>query len=415
MADPIEPDQNATSAGVTSIPEMIGKGAPSGVCDLDAAAVVPMSRIPMAVGGTGGLTSTPTQIVAHSMTGTAGGLAGVYPSVWEQASDPNYYTGSFGVRRDSSYTGYTADYYLHTTALSQTQWAEVEVSPESACGYDDMHGVVLRAGNETGPSTRNGLLVVVANDYGSNGFVSIARFTSRVSNITWLREVRMSAPIAPGDVIRALVDGDTITVSVNGAEVVAYSGAQVSAQTGSRVGVYAGNGGRIKNFKAGTVSTPMRVNQPLCVHLASTYSNPANTDLIAGGNWSQVTGPSGVYLPGGTSGLGGNTAYARCVIPATAWYRVELTVQSTATTGTAGIKIMKRTGTAAPVVTTHSIASALGNAGGEGTPLYACSQPEIFAAGDVIYWATWASVATTFQPQAFGQIKSKFTLTRVAS
>ena len=71
MADPIEPDQNATSAGVTSIPEMIGKGAPSGVCDLDAAAVVPMSRIPMAVGGTGGLTSTPTQIVAHSMTGTA--------------------------------------------------------------------------------------------------------------------------------------------------------------------------------------------------------------------------------------------------------------------------------------------------------------------------------------------------------
>ncbi|MFT4087403.1 MAG: hypothetical protein QM658_09660 [Gordonia sp. (in: high G+C Gram-positive bacteria)] len=409
-----EPVQDAAPVGLSSIADLIGKGAPGGVCELDDSAAVPLARLPMSVGGGAGLTYSAVQTITHSMMGDDV-LHLAFPGIWERASGTStgdvYFTNADGVRRFVGLKDYTADYYLHTTSVGATQWASVEVTSASQSTANAMHGVILRAGNDTTSGNRNGILIVFWNaSNGADGRASIGSFTSR-TNVTWLRTVP-AAVVGSGDVLRAQVLDSTVSVTRNGTPIVSYAGPEVASASGGRVGIYVGNDGRIKNFKAGTITAPMALQDPLVVKLSTQYTNPANTDLFAGGNWAQALGVGGVFATGGSSAVAGYTSYARCAIPATGWYRSEFSCQSTATSGTAAIKILARTDSTAPSVTTDSIASDLKTAGGEGAPLYATAL-RYFTAGTIIYWSTWASASSVIKPAHFGGLEAVFTLTRI--
>lgn len=404
-----EPTQDAAPAGISSVIELIGKGAPGGVCDLDSAGVVPISRIPLTLGGTGGLVASTTQTISHSLAGgSGGGLESTYP-VWVKASDFNYYVDSTHAYRTTSASTIVANYYRHSTACAASQWAQATVTGMD--GERALQGLILRSGSATSAGSRDGLIVLWWTTDAYESRVSIGRFLSR-DQIAWMREAPC-ATISDGSVLRASVAGDTVTAYVDGTEVLAATSSALGGALGSYPGIYLANGGGFSDFRAGSTTTPMRVNQPLAVHLTSNYTNPSGSDMIAGGNWAQVIGPDDVFRSGGETGLGGNTAYARCVIPTNGWYRCELWVSSGATTGTAACKIMRRTGTAAPTVTSDSIASNLGNAGGEGTPLFAATV-ELMQAGDVVYWSSWASVSSVIKTANFGAVKTRFMLTRIA-
>lgn len=167
----------------------------------------------------------------------------------------------------------------------------------------------------------------------------------------------------------------------------------------------------ISNFKTQLYGDPGRDSVPMCeVRLTSQYTNSANADAFAGAGWTlQQQTVSPFHYANGTGSGVGNTAYQRLRIPISGRYLLDFQAFFGSTNAyNAAIKIMAKTGTAAPSVLNDSIASDMSpsSAGSEGTSLHA-HVIDYFAAGTIVYWGTWRSTSGPVLVTQFGGMRTK--------
>lgn len=166
----------------------------------------------------------------------------------------------------------------------------------------------------------------------------------------------------------------------------------------------------LNQVKTELFASPSRSDQPFCeVRLTTQYTNAANADALAGAGWTvYAQSPTMFYDVGAGSG-NGNTTYSRMRIPFSGRWLIDFQAELGSTTAYNGaIKVMAKTGTAAPSVTADSIASDAGPSAAsvEGRPLHA-HIIDYFEVGTIIYWGTWRSTSGPVLVTNFGGIRTK--------
>lgn len=170
---------------------------------------------------------------------------------------------------------------------------------------------------------------------------------------------------------------------------------------------------------AGRVSTLETNTQEIVCEVIqqADYAQPANSDvrLAMSMNGGDTTwGPYSSIFYGSGAGAGiGRSGYSRFRIPVSGYYRVQLWLTSSATTGSAACKILASSSTTVdPAIATDTIATYASPAVSEGTPLH-CRVEKYFAVGTCVYGASWASVAGTIKAAVFTGVVGKFKIEKL--